>query len=203
MDPDDAFARMAVAEHPRLRRLAKRLARHGADADDLVQETYCRALRYRAGFVPGPRGVGPWLATILYNARRAAADRASAVVGTRGCDRGGSAEGFDVGAIPDHRPAAAPVAHGSDDLDAMVERLDARLARALADLPDVYRRPVLMWAVGGMSCGEVAAALAVPVGTVLSRLARGRAKLAERLGGLADEYGLRRAGRPRPGADAA
>jgi RNA polymerase sigma-70 factor (ECF subfamily) len=199
MQTEDAFARMAVAEHPKLRRLARRLSRHPADADDLVQETYCRAMRYRAGYVAGPRGVGPWLATILYNARRAAAAARAAKAGIAG-DCAGPSE--DVDSIPDRRPPAHRLT-AADDLDAVADRLDGRLARALRDLPDAYRRPVLMWAVGGMTYDEIAAGLAVPLGTVLSRLARGRAKLAERLGGLADEYGLRRRDGRRHGADAA
>lgn len=193
LDPD-TFHSMAVSEEPRLRRLALTLARDESAADDLVQETFCRALRYREGYQPGECGIGPWLTTILRNAFTAAAakqsrwpvvlkpDRAEAVP-----DAGNTT---GINAVQD-RGVGAPSSAGSVDalfnFHDVAEELDQRITRALADLDETYRRPLVMWALRGMSYPEIAERLGIPLGTVLSRLSRARGKLGPRLCELASE----------------
>ena len=147
---------------PRLRAHARRLCRNESDALDLVQDTLLRALAYERSFEPGTN-LNAWLAQILRSIfisryRREKRER-------RALER----LTFDPCAWPHREPSAA----GS--------LLGARTEIALAELPDPFRRVVELVDLGGLEYVDAARTLSVPVGTVMSRLYRGRRILAARL----------------------
>jgi RNA polymerase sigma factor (sigma-70 family) len=137
------------------------------DADDVTAETFIDAFRRRASFDPDRGSVRPWLfgiATRLVAAhRRAEARRYRALA----------------------RAPAEQDPGGHDERVAAAVSAQARrgpLLRALAALSDGDRDVLLLIALGGLSYGEVAAALSIPPGTVASRLSRARRKVRGVLG---------------------
>lgn len=145
---------------PRLRRLARVLAANPADADDLVQVALERALARAGQWRPDAR-LDAWVFGILRNAWR---DELRA--------RGRQQRVF------------APEEAGALVGEASVERHAQALtvATALAQLPEEQREAVALVLVEGLSYAEAAGVLDIPVGTVTSRLARGRAALQRLLG---------------------
>jgi RNA polymerase sigma-70 factor (ECF subfamily) len=149
---------------PHLRSLygtAYRMTRNAHDAEDLVQETFLRAYRAFDGFTPGSN-IRAWLYTILHRVRTDAFRRSRRSPQTVEM----AAEGP---AVP---PPQDALAQGGEDLE-----------RALASLPDVFRSAVVLRDVEDMSYQEIARILDVPIGTVMSRIHRGRALLRTALGG--------------------
>jgi RNA polymerase sigma factor (sigma-70 family) len=145
---------------PRLRLYAWALRRNREDADDLVQDTLERAWS-RAGLWPGVGDMRGWLFGIMHNLH----------VDTL---RRGRLDTVDLDAHALDVPVAATQA----------ERLALRdLSRALVAMPEEQREILLLVAVDGMAYAEIAHALEIPIGTVMSRLSRGR----ERLRGLMAE----------------
>ena len=144
---------------PRLRRFARSLSRNQHDADDLVQSVVERAWRHLGQLKPGA-SLASWMFGIMKNAwiddRRAK---------TR---RGEVALPEDSGDHP-----AIPAADANANLWAVSE--------AMTQLPDEQRLAVALVLVEGLSYREAAAALDVPIGTLTSRLARGRSALATAL----------------------
>jgi RNA polymerase sigma-70 factor (ECF subfamily) len=160
----DDVREQIVAALPRLRRFARSLSRNAHDADDLVQLAVERALRRIDQWRPELSLVN-WLFGIVRNAwldEARARHRRSAV--------------FDS--------AEAAEDAGDSSAARTVERL--ALQRALATLPDEQRLAVCLVLVEGLSYKEAAAVMQVPIGTLTSRLARGRLALAAM---LADEAG--------------
>ncbi len=143
-----------VAQLPGLRRYARTLCGDATRADDLVQDCIARALERDHLWQGG--NLRAWLFTILHNLH------VNAV-------RAGRARPVHDALVEAAQSAAPPDQH---------ERLAARevLAR-LADLPDDQRAALMLVAVEGLSYEEVAAVQGVPVGTVMSRLSRARARL--------------------------
>jgi RNA polymerase sigma-70 factor, ECF subfamily len=162
------FSDQLIAVLPRLRRFARGLAGSAVEADDLVQAACERALARRQQFQEGTR-FDSWMfrivQTIWIDQIRARDVRK------------------EDGALVDGQ-------HGSDE---PVRRVEARLSlgevrRAVERLPLDQRTALLLVAVEGLSYKEAAAVAAVPVGTIMSRLARARAALQAQLeagGGLA------------------
>jgi RNA polymerase sigma-70 factor, ECF subfamily len=150
------FASSVEKEIPRLRRYARALARDASRADDLVQSCLARALAKSHLWQPGT-DLRAWLFTILHNqyvneVRRAVREGATVPV-------------EDV----------APVLAVAPSQDASLRLRD--LDRALARLPDEQRQVLLLIGLEGMRYDEVATVLNVPLGTVRSRLSRGRETL--------------------------
>ncbi len=157
------FEQLAMPHARSLYRTAVRSTGRAEDAHDIVQETYLRAYRTFDGFETGTNARA-WLFTILYSilANRWRADRTATV---------------EVGVDDlDARFAAALDGAGGDAEQALLTRLESapEVHRALAALPEAYRAVVLLVDVEELSYEEASAALACPVGTVRSRLARGR-----------------------------
>jgi RNA polymerase sigma-70 factor, ECF subfamily len=155
------FNRMLEAEIPRLRRYARALCRDAAAADDLVQDCLCRALRKSHLFQPGT-DLRAWLFTMLHNVH---------VNGVRSSVRQGSPV-----AVEDVEPLLTePPAQGA--------RLTLRdLDRAMGEISEEQRQVLLLVGLEAMSYEEVATILDVPIGTVRSRLSRGRERLRELIG---------------------
>jgi RNA polymerase sigma-70 factor (ECF subfamily) len=148
-----------AAEIPRLRRYARPLTGDDGEADDLIQDTLERALARLAQWRDGdsPR---KWLFSILHNLH---------VDGLRRKSRRPPHVGLDsVGA-----DQSAPAADGASGRD---------LDRALQLLASEQREVVLLVGLEGLSYAEAAEVLAIPIGTVMSRLARGRGRLRALLG---------------------
>jgi RNA polymerase sigma-70 factor (ECF subfamily) len=159
----DEFERDLVASLPKLRRFALSLCRRGDVADDLVQTTVERAVQSRDRYDSATR-LDPWLFRILRNAWIDMSRRRL----TRGTE-------IDVADAPD-----AAVVDGDRVTEAilMLRKTEA----ALATLPEEQREVILLVCFEELSYAEAADVLGIPKGTVMSRLARGRAALAERLG---------------------
>jgi RNA polymerase sigma-70 factor (ECF subfamily) len=134
---------------------AYRMTRNVHEAEDLVQETYLRAYRAFDGFAPGSN-IRAWLYTILHRVRTDAFRR------TQRSPRMVELSG-DGPAVP---PPQDALAQGGEDL-----------ARALASLPEVFRTAVVLRDVEDFSYAEIARILEVPIGTVMSRIHRGRGLL--------------------------
>jgi RNA polymerase sigma-70 factor (ECF subfamily) len=173
----EEFERLALEQADMLYRVARRLAGGGAEeANDLVQETYLRALRSRDGFDLQEHGIRPWLIRIMHNLylTRAEREKRQPVAMEADALEGNSAR--VVGDVP-----------FSDD---NLQNMDERLVKALALLAPEYRMVLLLWAVEELSYKEIAEAVDVPIGTVMSRLYRARHRLARALRGFAVQEGI-------------
>lgn len=153
----DDLRRDIVAAVPSLRRYARALLREPADADDLVQDCLTRAIDRLHLWTPGTN-LRAWLFTILHNQHVNTARR-----------RARRPDGIamnDSGVEPAAGLAAQEDRHALRDMD-----------RALAALDEDQRQAVLLIGLEGLTYGEAADVLDVPLGTVMSRLSRGRRRL--------------------------
>jgi RNA polymerase sigma-70 factor, ECF subfamily len=147
-----------------------RLTRNRADAEDLVQDTVVKALRFEDRFTPGTN-LKAWLYTILHNTwrnRRRDAARDTVEVDSAAVE--------DAASLP-----GGPVALETPERILLRDTLDADLQAALDALPDAFREAVWLRDVEEFTYAEIAAMLDVPIGTVMSRISRGRRALFERL----------------------
>ena len=165
-DGSDEVVRQALAYADALYNFARWLERHPVDAEDLVQETYARALRAAQQFEPGSN-LKAWLFRILRNAfidrRRRSQREAAAYV-------------EDLGA--DGEPAGPAV--GELQLEQIRALVTEDVSTAVHELPESFRTVILL-DLEGMTEAEVANVLGCATGTVKSRLSRARAMLRERL----------------------
>jgi len=167
-----AFEAEALASVDSLYRTALRLTRVPADAEDLVQETYLKAFRSADRFEPGTN-LRAWLFTILHNtARNRARDRAreGVTVDSETVDQAADAPSYGL---------AAPVA--TPEALLLRETLAPELQAAVDELPAAFRQAVWLRDVEEFSYAEIANMLNIPVGTVMSRISRGRRMLFDRL----------------------
>jgi RNA polymerase sigma-70 factor (ECF subfamily) len=190
----DVVTRLILDEERRLRRLARRLTRCEADAEDLVQNTLLRAYRARDRFQPGT-SIHAWTATILRRVFLTDVLRTK----RRGLENDTDAGG-PLDRVPDEtRP---------ETLDAkptyprLLETLEDPVKKALERVPDVYREPFLMSVVEDMTCSEIAERIGVPEGTVMSRIHRARERIKSRLVHSQSPRRLDLGGRDRPNAAA-
>jgi RNA polymerase sigma-70 factor, ECF subfamily len=163
------------------------LARHAADAEDLLQETLLHAVRGQ-GRLRDPRRVRPWLFTIATNAwrdRQRARSRRPATVPLDPDTVDEEFSLFATVAIEDPFPY-------SDELHLDFLRLfrDEDLQAVFGAISPPYRLPLILTTVHGFSCKESAAILDIPLGTLLSRLHRGRKQLERGLWDYAVQRGL-------------
>jgi RNA polymerase sigma-70 factor, ECF subfamily len=169
----DPFEAEALASIDSLYRTALRLTRNPADAEDLVQDTYLKAFRAADTFEAGTN-LRAWLFTILHNtARNRARDRARETVTA------------DSDAV--ERAAEEPAGPGRGDTPESLllrDTLDPDLQAAVDGLPDQFRQAVWLRDVEEFSYAEIAEMLDIPVGTVMSRISRGRRMLFEALNAL-------------------
>jgi RNA polymerase sigma-70 factor, ECF subfamily len=162
------FERDALACLDSLYGAGLRLTANPADAEDLVQDTYLKAFRAADQFEPGTN-IKAWLFTILHNTflnRRRRAVREPVAVETEEIERlAADLPGEPV--TPEHL--------------LLRETLDVDLQAALDRLPEAFRQAVWLRDVEEFTYAEIATMLAVPIGTVMSRISRGRRLLYERL----------------------
>jgi RNA polymerase sigma-70 factor (ECF subfamily) len=161
---------------------ALRYTRNPSDAEDLVQETYLRAFRAWEQFQPGTN-LKAWLFRILTNlfiSSYRKKQREPVVVSSD------EKEEFDLYShLADRRSL-----DGSAESIVLDQMVDEDVKKALADLPENFRIAVLLADVEGFSYKEIAEILDIPMGTVMSRLFRGRKALQKALWNLATERGL-------------
>jgi RNA polymerase sigma-70 factor, ECF subfamily len=173
-----AFERDALAALDSLYRTARRLSRDRADAEDLVQDTYLKAFSAAEQFEPGTN-LRAWLFTILRNtARNRFRDHARETV-TADSDLVDRA----ADAPPGSRGAPGMSSGSVDTPETLLLRgiLAPELQSAIDLLPEAFREAVWLRDVEEFSYAEIAAMLEVPIGTVMSRISRGRHLLFERL----------------------
>lgn len=151
--------RLVDAYYVPLYRYAYRLSGSSADAEDLTQEAFCKA-QLHLGQLRDPSRARPWLFSILRNAylHRARADRQERCVPLEG-----------VGDLAEPMPPVLP------DID------PERLQQALDDLPEAFRTPIILYYFEDFGYREIAEQMDLPIGTVMSRLARAKAYLRSRL----------------------
>ena len=178
------FAKDAMQYAPQLYSAAMRLTRNSADAEDLVQDTYLRAWRSFGTFQEGTN-LRAWLYRILTN---------SFINKYRAKQRRPNETALDN--IEDlylyKRLGSLETALGNRSAEETMFDLftDDEVKTALEELPENFRLPVLLADVEGFAYKEIAEMLEIPVGTVMSRLHRGRKAMHKLLYDFASERGL-------------
>jgi RNA polymerase sigma-70 factor (ECF subfamily) len=163
----DEFETMTAELARPLMAAALRLTRRRADAEDLVQETLMRAWRALGTFEKGTR-FKAWMFRILKNAFINRGKReAAAPVAVDFTEREEPAPESPVPSLLD-----------LSELEGIADRhFDEQVKRAIEDLPEPYRVPLVLFALGGLSYQEIADTMEIPIGTVMSRLHRARSQL--------------------------
>ena len=160
----ESLSRALLAQLPGLRRYAAALVGNAADADDLVQDCIERALSRRET-LREPESLGRWLKVILHN--------------------------LYVTALRRRGAPSLPIDDFAEDLALSVPPEDrdriTDLVRAMAGLSMEHRQILLLISLEGMSYREIAETLDIPIGTVMSRLARARERLRSALEGAEDQ----------------
>ncbi len=184
MADQERFTELAMEHMDSLYSGALRMTRNPSDAEDLVQETYLKAYRSFASFTEGTN-LKAWMYRILtntyintYRAKQRRPDETDLgelqdlylyrrLGGAEGASRGQSAEDVLMASLTEHE-----------------------IVEALESLPDSFRMAVLFADVEGFSYKEIAEILDVPLGTVMSRIHRGRKALQKALATFAEDRGL-------------
>ncbi len=180
----ERFAEEALPLAPQLYSAAMRMTRNTADAEDLVQETYLKGYRSYATFEEGTN-LRAWLYRILTN---------TYINSYRAKQR--RPEETDLDSIEDfylYRRIGGleeALASRSAEDELMDLFTDDEVKQALEDLPENFRLPVLLADVEGFSYKEIAEMLDIPMGTVMSRLHRGRKAMQKALFDFAEQRGL-------------
>lgn len=182
----NAFATEAMQYAPQLYSAALRMTRNPSDAEDLVQETFLKGYRSYAGFEDGTN-LRAWLFRILtntfINTYRAKQRRPQ------------ETDLDDVEDLYMYKRIGALQSASRSAEDQMLDLFtDDEVKRSLEELPENFRLPVLLADVEGFSYKEIAEMLDIPIGTVMSRLHRGRKAMQKRLFDYAQARGL--AGEP-------
>jgi RNA polymerase sigma-70 factor (ECF subfamily) len=178
------FEKDAMEFAPQLYSAALRMTRNAADAEDVVQETFLKAYRAYHTFQEGTN-LKAWLYRILTNTYinryRKQVRRPNEV---------------DFGEVEDlylykrmGSVESGRAARSAED-QVLESFVDADVKAAVEELPEHFRMPVLLADVEGFSYKEIAEILDVPIGTVMSRLHRGRKALQKALWAFAEERGL-------------
>lgn len=165
---EDEFSAAALDFLDSLYGTALRLTRNADRAQDLVQDTFLKAIRARGRFAAGTN-LKAWLYTILHNTWR-----------NRQRDGARSRVDFDSEAVERAADGAGLGSAGqveNPETLLMREAIDADLRAALDALPEAYREVVWLRDVDELSYQEIAGVVGVPIGTVMSRLSRGRKQL--------------------------
>jgi RNA polymerase sigma-70 factor (ECF subfamily) len=176
---DAEFARDALPWIDDVYRFALSLTRDESDADDVVQETYLRAYRSWHTFIPGT-DCRRWLFTICRNVFLRSRERQRPTVDLEDGEQDALAAGTVYQAARER---------GYGDLYARLD-IGPALQEAIGELAEPFRSAVMLVDVEDMSYESAAEVMGVPIGTVRSRLFRGRRLLQEKLASLAAEYGL-------------
>jgi RNA polymerase sigma-70 factor, ECF subfamily len=179
----DPFETEALSFLDALYRTALRMTRSEAEAEDLVQETYIRAFRFRAQFTPGTN-LKAWLFRILTNTFINQYRRKAARPETTELDD------VEESILYRHMRNVSPGSASPDPEAELIDNtLSSEVKEALEALPEKFRTTLLL-DVEGFSYKEIAEMLDIPIGTVMSRLHRGRKFLQKRLYDVARDRGI-------------
>jgi RNA polymerase sigma-70 factor (ECF subfamily) len=175
----DPFATEILTHLDHLYRVAIHLVRNVDEAKDCVQETCTRALSSQGQFLPGSN-MKAWLTRILYNFFYDSYTRNKRTVATEDLVDGTDSTDFWE-------------AYGGDGPGPEVQILDrelgAKIGIALKGIPEEFRAPILLVDMGDLTYAEAAEILSCPIGTVRSRLSRGRRLLQKQLSGYLGRTG--------------
>lgn len=168
----EAFAEIYRRYHTVVYRFARMMSGSPTIAEDVTQETFATLLRNLGRYRPDRAGLSTYLYGVVRNLTRTRLRRERRFVGLE--------------AAKSHEPFT--------DCDPSVafdqSETCMRIRRIIADLPSRYREVVILCALHGLSYAEVAVILETPVGTVRSRLSRGRQAIADRLRELEESPGV-------------
>lgn len=158
--PDATFEDLAMPLFDQLYNFARWLTHDTAEAEDLVQETYAKALRGFSSFRPGTN-FRAWMYRILRNSFLS------------------SRTGLKTMVALDEDPneSLLPVESTTPESNLIAQADREMVQQALADLPGAFREILLLCEVEEMSYQEIAETLTIPIGTVMSRLSRARKAL--------------------------
>ena len=177
-----AFEEEALSHLDRLFAAAMRMTRNPADAEDIVQETYAKAFASRHTFSPGTN-LKAWLYRILTNTYINAYRKAQRSPQSSGDE---DVSDWQLARAASHDSAGLR----SAEMEALDQTPDGVVSEAIARLPENFRMAVLLSDVEGFSYKEIAEIMGTPIGTVMSRLNRGRNQLRANLADFAKEHGL-------------
>ena len=180
----DLFEEITLPHMDDVFRFAMGLSKNRAQAEDLVQETYIKAFKAFGGFRTNSNAKA-WLFRICKN---------QFIDGYRQRARrphhGGEVE--ELGVDPVRHSIAVFERQGIENPETFLDLFGDEVNRHLRELPEVYSRALLMCDVNGLSYEEISEILHVPIGTIRSRISRGRAFVKERLEDYAEELGYGR-----------
>lgn len=177
------FAKGVIAQLDSLYRTALRLTRNTQEAEDLVQETMLKAFRFSNQYQPGTN-LRAWLFRIL-NTSAINRYRKQATHPTPASLPEGE-EFYLYNRIRDL--SGKDLSKAAED-EVLSHYLDEDVYQALNDLPINFRMPVILADIEGLSYKEIAEALQIPIGTVMSRISRARRQLQQSLWNYAKEKG--------------
>jgi RNA polymerase sigma-70 factor, ECF subfamily len=175
----DAFAREAMVHLDHLYRVAFHLAKDEDHAQELVQETFVRALAAYEQFSPGTN-MKAWLTKILHNLFFDRYQQRKRWISTD--DPAGQESDYWK---------RGPAENPGPESQVLLKELSANITDALKRIPEEFRAPILLVDMGDFSYAEAAEILSCPIGTIRSRLSRGR-KIAHQY--LAAYVGLKQKG---------
>ena len=178
------FERDAMGYLDQLYGAALRMTRNPADAEDVVQETYAKAFSSFDQFTPGTK-LKAWLYRILTNTyinSYRKAQRQPKISGSV------DVEDWQLARAASHSSGGLP----SAEREALDKLPDTVITDALESLSPDFRQAVLLADVEGFSYKEIAEIMGTPIGTVMSRLNRGRGQLRDKLGDYARQRGIGR-----------
>lgn len=183
--PDETrqeFEQVALPQADALYNFAVKMTRNRRDAEDLVQDAFMRAFRFFHRFEPGTN-IRAWLFRILKN---------TYINNYRKVQR--TPDQVDWAQVEEFYDTVTPddllKRHKNPEELLLESGVDGRIEQAIAELPEEYRAVVLLNFVEEMSYREIAEVLEIPMGTVMSRLHRGRKFLQKHLHDFAEENGL-------------
>jgi len=165
---ESAFEREAIPYMRRLYPAALRLTRQGCDAEDLLQETFTRAFMKFDQFTPGTN-LGGWLYRVMLSAFYSR------------CRQLRRRPQEMLAYAPEKEVDRTAVAARSAEAEAIGELGDSKAVRALTRLPAAYRSVIYLADVESYRYSEIADVLGIPIGTVMSRVHRGRTMMRSNL----------------------
>ena len=179
------FERDALGYLDQLYGAALRMARNPSDAEDLVQETFAKAYASFAQFTPGTN-LKAWLYRILTNTFINSYRKKQRQPQSSGAE----VEDWQLARAESHTSAGLR----SAEMEALDRMPDSAVTEAMNELAPDFRLAVYLADVEGFSYKEIAEIMGTPIGTVMSRLNRGRNQLRTKLADFAREHGLIRSG---------